>query len=41
MSIFHEKWEVQYMTKEEFINHLLEVKVVLEKLVKNKKYMMK
>ena len=34
MSIFHEKWEVQYMTKEEFINHLLEVKVVLEKLAK-------
>ena len=34
MSIFHEKWEVQYMTKEEFINHLLEVKAVLEKLAK-------
>ena len=34
MSIFHEKWKVRYMTKEEFINHLLEVKVVLEKLAK-------
>ena len=34
MSIFCGKWEVSYMTKEEFINHLLDVKVVLEKLAK-------
>ena len=41
MSIFHEKWKVRYMTKEEFINHLLEVKVVWKNWQKNKKYMMK
>ena len=34
MSTFCEKWEVSYMTKEEFIKHLLKAKVVLEKLAK-------